>query len=791
MLGLVPYKLDFPAQGEEGGTSASGTWTFQNSTPTDVRFANSEPGFGDTAPYSARTYANQAGSIGKANEVQAPADLARPYMCDLDNSRPGTLAPRLAWERSSNGTRDSSVFFANTTGGGTINTQIYALVNSPTFGMGAICGSAGGTDADLHLWRYDVTGCTYIYDKRVYSRPGAIGTYPAGIARPYQRGPTYDLGGMLRGPIQYGIINETNKNYQTGTGAGATGKHLWVPLDGGGAVDITQAYVAGTGQPVVHAETQFWHFVSFGGYLVTFEQTSIANAWAGMTVSLRDPDTLDVLLPTTLSGIDAAPELGNQPIQEPIPDVLCCHPPLVYSGGIYICTDRSVIKIVYDDENARILAVPIHTTFSRITGNPEIFQGSLFVPSGNVLWKWTPGQLEFTPIPIDSFGDLPGNRGGGNATALKAVANGLIVAMQSDPVSNTDSVLLLMDQNNVFQMLDYSPNNGAIKAGVNQGIMYFVDTAQALGGAAVGVVCTDTTNRKRVISVRESVHDPAYMPISPSPAGRKQVGGSHFWLSPVDPGVGYGDFKQSLKIAAACADVSAAQLIRIYYQTDYEGLLADQCVATGGATAYAGPFVGTLLEGMGRWHLAMTLSNNPRGSDGNTYTTNPLTLTPVTGGYAGFVQSSTVALNISYRQIRWMVEIIGDQTGALYPRLTGFKAYYSETPAMYIVHALRIRILANDPDLSGSPRASFGSYPPPQSADDVYSHFNQIYTYAKTGAFIDFLDPNGVSRKGKITKLIFNGVSLVDTPDGIPTVGRRRFDRVILQLALQEADSAA
>lgn len=54
-----------------------------------------------------------------------------------------------------------------------------------------------------------------------------------------------------------------------------------------------------------------------------------------------------------------------------------------------------------------------------------------------------------------------------------------------------------------------------------------------------------------------------------------------------------------------------------------------------------------------------------------------------------------------------------------------------------------------------------------------------------------WLDANGVTRQVKITKFVYNAVDLLDTPDGLPAVGRRRVNKMVLQLALQEAESAA
>src|SRR5262249_2163744 len=151
-----------------------------------------------------------------------------------------------------------------------------------------------------------------------------------------------------------------------------------------------------------------------------------------------------------------------------------------WGGGGDFGADREVFKVVYDDQNARLLVAPIHTSFTRITGNPDIFQGSLFVPSGNILWKWTPGQLEFTPIPVDALGDMPANRGGGVVTALKAIANRLMMATQSGPdiTGAYDSCLLGMDANNTFEMVDYSKGPsppGVVMTGQAHHLCWFVD----------------------------------------------------------------------------------------------------------------------------------------------------------------------------------------------------------------------------------------------------------------------------------------------------------------------------
>jgi hypothetical protein len=742
MLGAVYIKLDFPPQASDGGSSANGTWTFQNSTPTDLRFQNSEPGFGDTAPYSARTYANFAGSVGKQSEIQAPADFARPYQCDLDNSRPGVLAPRLEW------TGGTSIPFNNTPGGSVVNTPIFWPADTSMYGLGGIVGTVGGgSDAGLWLYTYDPISKHMV--------PRVQAKAPDGLAETFVSA----LRGFIRVAFSAPTIRETSG-------------HIYAPVrahspDVGGVVDLTQTKI--------HGDTRFWHLISFGGYIMSFEGSDPNAVNAGMTISLRKADgTLDVQTPASLTGIDAAPELGNQPIQEVVPDWLFAFPPVVYGGAVYVCSDRQVLKVVFDDENCRILSVPIHTDFTRITGNPAIFQGSLFVPSGNTLWKWTPGQLEMTAIPVDNFGDLPATHGGGVVAALQPVANGLMIGMMSNPSGSTDSSLLMMDSQSVFQMIDTSTNNGVINTNTNLRLCYFVDqgydgSGTAIGGPSVGFLCTDTGATKRVIARRESNRDPAYLP----PASRHQVAGSHFWISPFDPGVGYGDLKQALKVAAMCADVSATTRIRIYEQTDYEPLLADSLDSANGG--YSGAIAGTVMEGMGRWHCVLVL--NGAAALG-------LFQTPNTG-YAGYTELSLVAKSLTYRSIRWAVEIESDNSGTLYPRLLGFKQYYSETPVVYVVHSVRLRILAGDPDLASVPTLA------PKTAADVYAQYNTLWGYALSGAFVPWLDANGVTRQVKITKFVYNAVDLLDTPDGLPAVGRRRVNKMVLQLALQEAESAA
>jgi hypothetical protein len=746
-IGTVYVKADFPDQAEQGGTSASGVWTFQNSTPTDVRFQNSEPGFGDTAPYSARTYANQSGSIGKQTEIQAPADLARPYLCDLQNTRPGYLAPRLTWERGAN------VTFVNTPNGGQPNSPILNLVDSATQGMGAVIAiSGGGTDQGWWYYRYSMVNGRYET------------VWQCKTTGPFNDTYVKNLRAQVRCTPQSPILRETLT-------------HIWAPLATGGAVDLSQTYAV---QAPTMTNVFFWHFISFAGYLITFEQTDPNGNLPGMTISMRNPQNLAVLTPTTLSGIDAAPELGNDPIQEPVPDVIYCYPPIVYNGAIYLCTDRSVLKVVYDDNNARLLVVPVHTSFTRITGNPEIFQGGLFVPSGNTLQKWVPGQLEFTPIPVDSFGTLPDDRGGGVISALRAVSTGLCLVTQSSPSDQADSCLLMMDANSTFQMIDYATNNGVVLNPRQFQMCHFFDAYSVSSGPAVGFVCATSSlapnaATRRVVAVRESSRDPVFL----SAARRPQVPGSHFWIAPVDAGVNYGDAKQLLRLATACADVSANQFIRIYYQTDSEINWPTDTMDQGNGGFATASIPGTIMRGQGIWHLALTLNSGTAG----------LVQSPNTG-YWGYVQKSLVTQAISYRQIRWCVEIVGDTSGTLYPRLLGLKTYYSETPAMYIVHSLRIRIMVNDPDLADAPTTGGGNYPP-TNATDVYNQFNQLYTYAKNGTFVQFLDVNGDTRWVKITKLIFNGIDLADTAGGIPQLNLHRHQKMVLQLALQEGDSAA
>jgi hypothetical protein len=767
--------LDFPPQASDGGSSANGTWTFQNSTPTDLRFQNSEPGFGDTAPYSARTYANFAGSIGKQSEIQAPADFARPYQTDLDNSRPGVLAPRLEW------TGGPNITFNNTLGGSVVNTQIQWPVDTSLYGLGGIVQTVGGTDAGYWLYTYDPISKHMAPQKRL-NMTGFGNTW---VGQPQ----------MIRVSWGAPTIRETSG-------------HIYVPVAGGGVIDAALPYSGGpTNQTPIQTGTKFWHIISFGGYIMTFEASDPTGVKAGMTISLRkvtttypDPTELDVHTPASLSGIDAAPELGNAPIREVVPDWLFAHPPVVYGGAVYICSDRQVLKVVFDDENCRILSVPIHTDFTRITGNPAIFQGSLFVPSGNTLWKWTPGQLEMTPIPVDNFGDLPANRGGGLVVALQPVAQGLMITTMSNPAFPVppppipvggDSTLLMMDSQNVFQMIDYSPASGVARDQYSLRLVYFVDqgydsSGSAISGPSVGFICTDLGPVKRVIGRRESNRDPAYLPKE----SRHQVAGSHWWISPLDPGVGYGDLKAALKVAVMCADVSPGTRIRIYYQTDYEPLLADQIIG-----GYTGATTGTLMELTGRWHCVLTLDgsalHNPDGSAA------PLLFQTPNGGFAGYTELSLIpagsAPAITYRSIRWAVEIESDHStpaanlGTLYPRLLGFKTYYSETPVVYVVHSLRARILAGDPDLASVPSLA------PKTADDVYAQYNTLWGYAKSGTFVPWLDPNGVTRMVKITKFVFNAVDLLDTPDGLPQAvpPRRRVNKMVLQLALQEAESAA
>jgi hypothetical protein len=726
----VGIKLDF-IQGKGGGSSASGTWTLQNSTPSDAQFKNSEPGFADTSPYSARTYSAQNGSIGKLTEVEAPADLARPFACDLDNTRPGVIAPRLQFPYNS-----GLVTFPATPGGSTrITSAAFIPVSSITNGDGVVVQTSGGTDAGVWWYSYNPSTHQYQATKRLVLNTGML--------------PYYSGSSGLRIGTSVPTLAETSG-------------HLWVSMTTGGAIDALAAYP----QTAVQTGTYFAYFVPFAGMTFAFDWGSYSGP--GINISLRDSATLAVLTPATLAGTPA-PELGNNPITVPVENVAYIHPPCVFNGAIYFASDREVFKVVWDDNAMKIVAVPIHTSFTRITAGPVIFQGSIYIGSGNTLWKWTPGQTEWTSQPVDSFGVLPQDKGGGTIVSMRPVAGGLLLAALSDPSIGADATLLMVDAQGVISMVDSvtAAPTGVVRSGQDQRLVVFVDASSASFSPIVGVV-TRGSGSLRVVPLLESSRDPAYLPAG----SRPQVAGSHFWTSPFDPAENYGDRKQLLKVAAQVADVTATCKVRVYYQTDHEYLLADDLDASGGGL---GSPAGTILSGQGKWHLAFTLTNGTAG------------LTNTSGSaWAGYAEQSLVAKNLTYRQIRWCVEIIGDTTGTVYPRISGLKAFYSETPAMYVVHSLRARILAEDPDLKRGITPA-----PPTDAAGVYAIYSQIFTWLKSGTFLTFLDANGDSRVGKLTKMVFNGVDLIDNVDATPTIGRRRLRKIILTLALQEADSAA
>lgn len=743
-IGTVWGKLDFPFLAS-GGSPASGVQGYEDITPSEQQFRNQEPGYADSSPYSSHTYSVQDGSFGKYKEVQAPQDLSRPYMCDLDNTRAGVLAPHLA--------TGANIAWQNTPGGssGALG-SVRCMVNSPLYGLGLIVITTGGTDGGYWFYTWDSLNTRYSYAFRL--------NIPAALKEPVCQG----ISALMRARVHWPVLGQS--------GGIAS---LLVPLSGGGLINASLAYP----QTAVLTGTHFWHTVMFGGYLFTFEQADATGAIPGMTISLRDKSTLAVLSPATLAGVPA-PELGNANIQQTVDEVGMCYPPVILNGAVYFATDRGVYKMVFDEQNCRIIVVPLRTTFTRITSNPEVYQGSLYVGSGNTLWHWTPGQQEWTSQPVDDYGSVPLDRGGGVLCSLLTIGGHLYAGMQAHQGDTTNAALVRVDANGTWAIRHLSVSAGpavGVLPTLTRGLQWYVDTYNSGNTPYTGIIIGNQPGK--AVPIYEASRDAATLPA----AQRYQDGLSHFWVSAWDDGGSYADIKATLKLAMDCADVSAAALIRIYYQTDSEDRNADSLDSASGG--FGGTITDTLMSQQGQWHLAQKLNNATAG------------LTLVGTGYSGYVEKSLVSLALQYRRIRWAVEIVGDSTGVLYPRLYGMRFTYSETPAKYVLWNVRLRLMAGDPDLPASityTDATTGlpvTLTPAQSAADVYATWNTLWGYSTAGTFVDFIDVNGGTRKVKITKFRYDLRDLADAASGIPVVGARRAQGIILQLALQEAESAA
>jgi hypothetical protein len=662
--------------------------TFQQSTEGAATVAQQAP----TSPAAWRGF---PGTLGLFKQSDAPGDLTRAWISDLDNTRPGQLTAWLQWPDGATVTVDADGVSSQPVG-------VDALVNTAA-SWGFVAQNVAGTRSSYWSWN----GTKFALQRQVQARPQGTANFSSRLPSSTSMG--------LSGTYAPLIVNQTDTS-------------LWMPLGVGavGSTDISVGLAAGVG--VANAYHTFVYFDILFVVSVTGGNITVTP------YRPRIPGAGNVLQSATLNG------LANALLT--IPGEAVCMGVVVCEGAVYLCSDRAVYGIQWNDQNNTFLSTKLFE-LPQITGTPVVWNGEVYIPAGGRIAHIVPNQRGFDWRVPDPNGKMP-PRYNAFIIQLQPMTD-YLVAYVLDYLSSGMGTILLMDANGVWSCL-YQLEASLYRTGIvpvvdgthPEGIAFFNGTSSILTAS--------------VLPLPSPGRDPHTLIVGQ----RKQRAGAARLISPFFDLEVEGAQKLLQRFAQEVLDASSTYPIRAYYQTDF----ADE----GGSDT----FTTGCAKGTGTWHKCFYAAANSTAYAGSTDSGGHGQLwyefdnaTNYTGDTIGFLPIYPL-----FKRVRFCLEVNGDTTGNTIPTInsTLFHRVEFVTKAFQRQYVVRLR----QGDITGISAAYGGSTSVAlASSTAVVTELNTLKGYDSAKTKLTEINERGESRTVIMTK--FDDALSAVNSDGTPS----------------------